>query len=69
MAVPRGRDRVYRDVPIPTDGSPGVEPALEHGVGTAARWDATVHALYVVDAGAARSGTFETRASGGKRTA
>lgn len=39
---------MYADILIPTDGSEGVEPAIEHGLELAARSDATVHALFVV---------------------
>ena len=40
---------MYDDVLIPTDGTDAVEAAIEHGFGLARTYDATVHALYVVD--------------------
>jgi nucleotide-binding universal stress UspA family protein len=40
---------MYRTVLIPTDGSPGANRAIEHGVDLASTYGATVHALYVVD--------------------
>lgn len=40
---------VYSDVLIPTDGTAGVAPAIGHGLEIAGTYDATVHALYVVD--------------------
>lgn len=39
----------YDDILIPTDGSPGAAPAVEHGLALASALDATVHALSVVD--------------------
>jgi nucleotide-binding universal stress UspA family protein len=47
---------MYDDILVPTDGSRGAKPALEHGVEIASQWDATLHALYVVDTRLARSG-------------
>lgn len=40
---------MYDSILIPTDGSDDAKRAAEHGVGLAAAFDATVHALYVVD--------------------
>jgi nucleotide-binding universal stress UspA family protein len=40
---------MYDDILLPTDGSEEVEPALDHGFELARTYDATVHALYVVD--------------------
>ena len=40
---------MYDSVLIPTDGSPGTETVLEHGLEFARRYDADVHLLYVVD--------------------
>jgi nucleotide-binding universal stress UspA family protein len=40
---------MYTDVLIPTDGSDNVEPAIQCGLDLARRYDATVHALHVVD--------------------
>lgn len=47
---------MYDDLLIPTDGSEAAAAAIEHGVSIASRYDATVHALYVLD---------ETRGGGG----
>ncbi|GAA0209415.1 universal stress protein [Halobaculum roseum] len=41
---------MYDDILVPTDGSPAADAAVEHAVTLADRFDATVHALYVVDA-------------------
>ncbi len=40
---------MYRTILVPTDGSEGVTAAVEQAVGLAEQFDATVHALYVVD--------------------
>ncbi|MFC7130475.1 universal stress protein [Haloferax chudinovii] len=40
---------MYSDILIPTDGSDNVEPAIQYGLDLARRYDATVHALHVVD--------------------
>ncbi|MFB6131262.1 MAG: universal stress protein [Salinigranum sp.] len=40
---------MYESILVPTDGSEGVEQALEHALDLADRHDATVHSLYVVD--------------------
>lgn len=40
---------MYDTILIPTDGSSHVEPAIEYGLALAQRYDATVHALHVVD--------------------
>ena len=40
---------MYTDILIPTDGSDNVEPAIKYGLDLARRYDATVHALHVVD--------------------
>ena len=42
---------MYHDVLLPTDGSDGSERAVEHALELAAEHDATLHVLYVVDAG------------------
>jgi len=39
----------YDDILIPTRGGDGAELTIEHGIEIAARFDATVHVLYVVD--------------------
>jgi nucleotide-binding universal stress UspA family protein len=46
---------MYDDILVPTDGSRGAKIALGHGVEIASQWDATLHALYVVDTRLARS--------------
>lgn len=43
---------MYDRILVPTDGSEGAEPAVDHAIELAAAFDATVHALYVVDTAA-----------------
>ena len=38
---------MYDRILVPTDGSPGVERAVEHAIGLAAAHGATLHAVYV----------------------
>ncbi|WP_207588456.1 universal stress protein [Halomontanus rarus] len=40
---------MYDAVLVPTDGSPGAEAAVDHGIHMAAQNGATVHAVHVVD--------------------
>lgn len=40
---------MYQTILIPTDGSEGVEDAIEEGIDLARLTDATIHALYIVD--------------------
>jgi len=40
---------MYEDVLVPTDGSESMDAVVEHAADIAARRDATVHVLYVVD--------------------
>ncbi|ESP88600.1 universal stress protein [Candidatus Halobonum tyrrellensis] len=40
---------MYDEILVPTDGSPAAAAAIEHAVTLAERFDATIHALYVVD--------------------
>jgi nucleotide-binding universal stress UspA family protein len=40
---------MYDAILLPTDGSDGTEAALAHALTLAADYDATLHALYVVD--------------------
>lgn len=40
---------MYEDILVPTDGSEEVSAAIEHGFDLATKYQATVHALYVVD--------------------
>ncbi|MFC7173658.1 universal stress protein [Haloplanus litoreus] len=47
---------MYSDILLPTDGSPGAQAAIEHGLEIAQQYEATVHALYVVDTRLSRSG-------------
>jgi nucleotide-binding universal stress UspA family protein len=47
--VPVVQARMYREILVPTDGSPATERALEHALDLADRYGARVHALYVVD--------------------
>jgi nucleotide-binding universal stress UspA family protein len=47
---------MYSKILIPTDGSHGAQAAIEHGLEIAQQYEATVHALYVVDTRVSRSG-------------
>ncbi|MDQ2050605.1 universal stress protein [Natronolimnohabitans sp. A-GB9] len=40
---------MYDNILIPTDGSDVAENAIDHAIDLARRYDATLHALYVVD--------------------
>jgi nucleotide-binding universal stress UspA family protein len=40
---------MYETILVPTDGSEGANAAAQHAVDIASRYDATLHALYVVD--------------------
>lgn len=40
---------MYDRILFPTDGSAGVDRATDHAVDAADRYDATLHAIYVVD--------------------
>ncbi|MFP8890370.1 universal stress protein [Natrialbaceae archaeon A-CW2] len=40
---------MYETILIPTDGSEGTDPAIGNGLDIARKYDATVHALYVID--------------------
>ena len=42
---------MYEHILVPTDGSAASEGAVEHAVDLAKQYDATIHALYVVDSG------------------
>ncbi|MFB6124115.1 MAG: universal stress protein [Haloferacaceae archaeon] len=42
---------MYDDILVPTDGSDASEEAITHAVDVASKYDARLHALYVVDAG------------------
>ena len=43
---------MYDTILVPTDGSDASEGAVEHAIELATQYDATLHALYVVDTGA-----------------
>lgn len=43
---------MYDDILVPTDGSEGTARAVEHAIDIAQKYDATVHALYVVNTSA-----------------
>ena len=43
---------MYSHILVPTDGSPASDAAIEHAIDLAERYDATLHALYVVDGAA-----------------
>jgi nucleotide-binding universal stress UspA family protein len=40
---------MYAEILVPTDGSPASDAAIEHAIDLADRYDARLHALYVVD--------------------
>src|SRR6056297_1283586 len=40
---------MYEDILLPTDGSESMDAVIDHVADIAARRDATVHALYVID--------------------
>ena len=40
---------MYDRILLPTDGSEGVDRAIDHAIDAADRYDATLHVLYVVD--------------------
>ena len=40
---------MYDRILLPTDGTTGVDRATDHAIDAADRYDATLHALYVVD--------------------
>jgi len=42
---------MYDHVLLPTDGSVGVDRAIDHAIDAAGRYGATLHVLYVVDSG------------------
>jgi nucleotide-binding universal stress UspA family protein len=43
---------MYDDILVPTDGSKGVDHAVEHALSLAEKYDATAHVLYVVNTSA-----------------
>ena len=43
---------MYSQILVPTDGSPASDAAIEHAIDLARQYDATLHALYVVDGAA-----------------
>lgn len=40
---------MFERILIPTDGSDSVEPAIQHGLNIADKYDATIHALHVLN--------------------
>lgn len=54
-------DTAYDDVLVPTDGSPAAERALDHALGVAERYGATLHALSVVNTGKVPTSQFLAR--------
>jgi len=55
----------YDDVLVPTDGSDAAEVAIEHGLAVADAFDATVHAVYIVDVSALAPGADATLGGAG----
>ncbi|QPV63654.1 universal stress protein [Halosimplex litoreum] len=55
----------YDDVLVPTDGSDAAEVAIEHGLAVAGAFDATVHAVYIVDVSALAPGANATLGGAG----
>ncbi|AQL44122.1 stress response protein [Halorientalis sp. IM1011] len=51
---------MYNRILLPTDGSTEMEPVIDHAAEVAARHDALIHALYVVDAAGFASLPMET---------
>lgn len=43
---------MYDEILVPTDGSPASDAAIDHALDLAKRYDARIHALYVVDGAA-----------------
>lgn len=43
---------MYDDILVPTDGSKGVDRAVEHALNLAEKYDATAHVVYVVNTSA-----------------
>ncbi len=41
---------MYSDILLPTDGTDGVDAAIDHAIDAASRYDATLHVIHVVDA-------------------
>jgi nucleotide-binding universal stress UspA family protein len=66
----------YDDILLPTDGSEAASAAIEHAIALAERYDATIHALSVVDLsalagsydGAAVPGVIEALEGGSEQT-
>jgi len=47
---------MYDNILYPTDGSDGANAAMEHAVGLATQYDATLHVLFVIDSEHIESG-------------
>lgn len=58
---------MYDDILLPTDGSEEVTEAITHGFDLATRYEATIHALYIVDDTRGESSLMS--AGGGSTTA
>lgn len=54
-AAASSRDTTYDEILLPVDGSGAAANAADHAFDIAARYDATVHALSVIDSGLVRS--------------
>lgn len=55
---------MYENILIPTDGSKGVEKAVDHAINMAKKFDSKIHALYVMDVRMVRRGSFYNAAIG-----
>jgi nucleotide-binding universal stress UspA family protein len=59
---------MYNTILFPTDGSDGAEAALKHAADVAARYDATLHVLYVAQDDFGPSGMVEKEHEGVERS-
>ena len=53
-------DHMYDTILLPTDGSAPSEAARDHAVGLAVAYDATLHAVYVIDDAALRAARIDS---------
>jgi nucleotide-binding universal stress UspA family protein len=51
---------MYDVILLPTDGNPPSEAARDHAIGLAAAYDATLHAVYVIDDDALRAARIDS---------
>lgn len=51
IVPPAADDREFDSVLIPTDGSEAAQAAVEHGISTAGKFDASLHVLHVIRSG------------------